>query len=49
MCIGPDGLEFCNGLSFEDENERNDQATILNLMEEHCVGKANTIYERYIF
>ena len=48
-CIGPDGLEVYNGLPFKDDNERNDPATILKLMEKHCVGKTNTIYERYIF
>ncbi|XP_062567680.1 uncharacterized protein K02A2.6-like [Saccostrea cucullata] len=48
-CIGPEGLEVYNGLPFKDENEKNDPATILKLMEEYCVGKTNTIYERYVF
>lgn len=48
-CIGHEALEVYNGLPFRDENEKNDPTVILRLMEEYCVGKTNTIYERYVF
>lgn len=46
-CIGHEELEVYNGLPFRDE--KNEPIVILKLMEEYCVGKTNTIYERYVF
>lgn len=48
-CIGHEALEVFNGLPFRDENEKNDPAVILRLMEEYCLGKTNTTDERYVF
>lgn len=43
--IGHEAKEVYNGLSFKDEKN----VVILRLMEEYCVVKTNTIYERYVF
>lgn len=48
-CIGVDALEVYNGLPFSDLNEQNNMDIVLKLMETHCLGETNVIYERYIF
>ena len=48
-CIGPDALEVYNGLPFENAADKNDIVKVLDLMEKHCLGVTNTIYERYVF
>ena len=48
-CVGQDVLDVYNGLTFETEEGRTDMNTILTLMEKHCVGETNVIYERYVF
>ena len=47
--IGPEALEVYNGLPFEDDGARQNMDTILTLMERHCLGETNIIYERYLF
>ena len=42
--IGSDALEIYNSLPFESET---DKTRILSLMEAHCVGATNEIYERF--
>ena len=46
-CVGQDALDIYNGVPFETEERRTYMNTILTLMEKHCVGKTNVIYERY--
>ena len=48
-CIGPKGLTIHNGLPFQSEGEKKSLAKILELWESYCLGKTNTIYERYRF
>ncbi|KAK6190707.1 hypothetical protein SNE40_002510 [Patella caerulea] len=48
-CVGPDALDIYNGLPFENEEAKTNMDTILNLMERHCLGETNVIYERYIY
>ena len=47
MC--QDALDVYNELPFETEEGRTDMNTMLTLMEKHCVGETNVIYERYVF
>ncbi|XP_064638291.1 uncharacterized protein LOC135494308 [Lineus longissimus] len=48
-CVGPEALEIYNSLPFEEEEDKQDITKIIDLMENHCLGVTNTIYERYIF
>ena len=48
-CLGPDGLEIVDGLSFASEGERKDIDVVLEKLEAFCVGETNEIYERYQF
>lgn len=48
-CIGTEALEVYNGLPFENEEDKNVMNTVLELMERHCIGQTNVIYERYCF
>ncbi|XP_064637858.1 uncharacterized protein K02A2.6-like [Lineus longissimus] len=48
-CVGPEALEIYNSLPFEEEEDKQDITKIIDLMENHCLGLTNTIYERYIF
>ena len=48
-CIGSDALEVYNGLPFESEEEKQVMSKVLELMERHCIGQTNVIYERYCF
>ena len=48
-CTGPAALDVYNGLPFEQEDDRKSRDTVINLMEKHCIGETNVIYERYVF
>nr|XP_058958995.1 uncharacterized protein K02A2.6-like [Pocillopora verrucosa] len=48
-CIGTEALEVYNGLPFEKEEDKDVMNTVLELMERHCIGQTNVIYERYCF
>ena len=48
-CIGKEALEVHNGLLFQSEDERTDINKVLELWQNHCLGKTNIIYERYKF
>ena len=49
MSIGPDALEVMNTASYEKPEDKKDVKKILDIMEKHYLGEANTIYERYCF
>ena len=38
-----------HGLPFENEEDKHIMSTIVELMERHCIGQTNVIYERYCF
>ena len=48
-CIGKEALEVHNGLPFQSDEEKADINKVLELWANHCIGKTNTIYERYKF
>lgn len=48
-CIGSDALEVYNSLPFEREDDKMVMSKVLELMEKHCIGQTNVIYERYCF
>ena len=48
-CIGSDALEIYNSLPLESETDKTRMDTVLSLMEAHCVGATNEIYERFQF
>ena len=48
-CIGAEALSLYNGLPFASADDRQKMSTTLQLLEEHCVGHTNVIYERYLF
>ncbi|XP_032241511.2 uncharacterized protein K02A2.6-like [Nematostella vectensis] len=48
-CIGPEALEIYDGLPFANEEDKTNINRIMELMEAHCVGETNEIYERYLF
>lgn len=49
MCIGSDALEVYNSLPFEREDDKMVMSKVLELMEKHCIGQTNVIYECYCF
>ena len=48
-CIGPEAIEIHGGLPFASEEEKGRIDKVLELWNNYCVGKTNTIYERYKF
>ena len=48
-CIGSDALEVYNSLPFESDEDKMIMSKVLELMEKHCIGQTNVIYERYCF
>lgn len=48
-CIGSDALDIYEGLSFRNEEERNDTDTVIRKFEEYCVGSTNETYEAFNF
>ena len=48
-CIGSDVLEVYNSLPFESDEDKMIMSKVLELMEKHCIGQTNVIYERYCF
>ena len=48
-CIGSDALEVYNSLPFESDEDKMIMSKVLELMENHCIGQTNVIYERYCF
>ena len=48
-CIGKEALEVHNGLPFQSDDEKADIKKVLELWQNHCIGKTNIIYERYKF
>ncbi len=47
--VGPEALDIYNGLPFETPEDAQNMDTVLTLMQKHCLGETNVIYERYIF
>ena len=48
-CVGDDAIEIYNALPFEQEEDKQNMSKVLELMERHCIGQTNVIYERYCF
>ena len=48
-CIGSNALEVYNSLLFEREDDKMVMSKVLEIMEKHCIGQTNVIYERYCF
>ena len=48
-CIGPEAIEIHGGLPFASEAEKGRIDKVLELWNNYCVGKTNTIYECYKF
>lgn len=48
-CIGPEAMEIHNGLPFQSEEEKQNIEKVIELWNSYCIGKTNTIYERYKF
>ena len=48
-CIGSEAIEIQGGLPFASEAEQGSIDKVLELWNNYCVGKTNTIYERYKF
>lgn len=48
-CIGKEALEVHNGLPFQNDEQKADINKVLELWENHCLGKTNIIYKRYKF
>ena len=48
-CIGSEAVEIHGGLPFASEAEKGSIDKVLELWNNYCVGKTNTIYERYKF
>ena len=48
-CIGKEALEVHNGLPFQSDAEKTDIQKVLELWQNHCMGKTNIICERYKF
>ena len=50
-CIGPEAVKICNGMSFEnpDNRSREKLECIINKFEEFTIGEINETYERYVF
>ena len=48
-CIGPEALEIYNALPFREEGDSKEIDIVLELMEQHCIGQTNVIYDRYVF
>ena len=49
-CIGSDALEVYNTLPFESDNNKLVMISkVLELIEKHCIGQTNVIYECYCF
>ena len=48
-CLGQDALKIYNSLQFSNPESKINMTTILTLMERHCVGEANVIYDPYVF
>jgi hypothetical protein len=44
-----DALEIFDGLPFENQEAKTNIDQVLQLLEAHCVGETNEIYERYLF
>jgi len=47
--IGKESLEVHDGLPFQSDDEKTDIKKVLELWQNHCIGKTNIIYERYKF
>ena len=48
-CIGSEALEVYHGLPFENEEDKHIMSKVMELMERHCIGQTNVIYEQYCF
>lgn len=46
-CVGQDALRIYNALPFESEEDKANMDIVLRLMERHCLGETNVIYERF--
>ncbi|XP_064613329.1 uncharacterized protein K02A2.6-like [Liolophura sinensis] len=48
-CIGVDALDILDGLTFTQEEDKQDIDIVLQKFETFCVGETNETYERYCF
>ena len=49
LALGHDALDLLNSLLYGSEEDKEDPAKVLELMEKRCMGRKNVIYERYQF
>ena len=47
MCVGQEALRIYNALPFEKEKDKANVDIVLRLMEHHCLGETNIMYERF--
>ena len=48
-CIGQDALKIYNPLPFQRPQDKMNMTIVLDLMERHCIGESNVIYDRFRF
>ena len=48
-CIGADALKIFNGFHFDNPDDRNDLAKIIQKFDEFTIGEVNETFERYTF
>ena len=49
LALGNDALNLLNSILYGSEDDKEDSATVFELMEKCCVGRKNVIHERYQF
>ena len=47
--IGDNGLKVIKSLTYSEGENADDWRVIMDMMEKHCIGEVNKIYERYCF
>ncbi|XP_046330984.2 uncharacterized protein K02A2.6-like [Haliotis rufescens] len=48
-CIGTDVLDVIDGMSFDNEDDRQKEEVVLEKLKTFCIGETNETYERYNF
>ena len=48
-CIGDEAFDIFDGFSFEKEEDQNDIDTVLDKIEQFCVGEASEVIETFLF
>ena len=48
-CIGVDALKIFNGFQFDNPDDKNDLAKIIQKFDEFTIRELNETFERYIF